>query len=130
MSPHVSNVVEADRLVATYPVATQALITAARATLRAAFPKATESADSKARLLCYSCGPGYKGVVATLILSKAAVKIGVPYGAQLADPSGLLAGQGKVHRHIAIDSPAQLKSRALESLLRAAFAAWEARSTA
>jgi len=120
---------EADQLVATYPAPTQALITAARAALLATFPKATESADAKARLLGYGYGPGYKGTVATLILSKTGVKIGVPYGAQLADPTGLLTGEGKVHRHIPIETAAQLSSPALKTLLKAAFSAWKARST-
>jgi len=129
MSPPSSDFTEPDQLVATYPASTQALITAARAALLAAFPKATESVDLKARLFGYSYGPGYKGTVATLILSKTGVKIGVPYGAQLADSAGLLTGQGKVHRHIAIETAAQLKSRALKTLLKSAFSAWEARST-
>jgi hypothetical protein len=39
-----------------------------------------------------------------------------------------LTGQGKVHRHIPIETEEQLKSRALGSLLRSAYDAWEARS--
>ena len=120
---------EADRLVAAYPAQTQALIAVARAALVTAFPGATETVDTKARMLGYGYGPGYKDTVATLILSKGGVKIGVPYGAQLADPAGLLTGQGKVHRHIPIEAEAQLKSRALEALLRAAYDAWKLRST-
>ena len=111
-----------------YPASTQALIGLARATLLAAFPNATESVDAKARVLGYGYGSGYKDTVATLILSKTGVKIGVPFGARLADPAGLLTGQGKVHRHIPIETEEQLKSRALESLLRSAYDAWEARS--
>jgi hypothetical protein len=91
-----SHSTEADRLVAADPASTQALITAARVALRAVFPDATESVDRKARVLGYCYGPGYTGTVATLILSKTGVKIGVPYGAQLPDPAGLLAGEGKV----------------------------------
>jgi hypothetical protein len=119
---------EPDQLLATYPASTQALIAAARSTLLTAFPQASETVDNKARLLGYSYGPGYKGTVATLTLSKNGVKIGVPFGAQLADPTGLLAGEGKVHRHIAIETVEQLKSRALKTLLNAALAAWKARS--
>ena len=122
-----SEAAEADQFLATYPASTQALINAARATLLTAFPKATESVDTKARVLGYSYGPGYKGTVATLILSKSGVKIGVPYGAQLDDPACLLTGQGKVHRHIPIETAAQLRSRALKILLRRALGAWAAR---
>jgi hypothetical protein len=119
---------EIERLVATYPASTQSLIDAARKTLRAAFPNAEESVDVKARLLGYGYGPGYKGTVATLILSKSGVKIGIPYGARLADPAGLLAGSGKVHRHISITDAAQLNSDALHDLLQATRSAWDARS--
>ena len=111
-----------------YPASTRALIALARATLLAALPNATESVDATARVLGYGYGPGYKDTVATLILSKTGVKIGIPFGARLADPEGLLTGQGKVHRHIPIETAAQLKSRALESLLRSAYGSWEARS--
>jgi hypothetical protein len=121
---------EVDRLVASYPDQTQALIDASRAKLRAVFPGVTESADRKARLLSYSYGAGYTGTVATLILSRSGVKIGIPYGAQLADPHGLLAGAGKVHRHVAIESPSQLRTRALTALLRATLAAWKTRTRA
>ncbi len=58
--------------------------------------------------LGYNYCRGYKGTVATLILSKTGVKIGVPYGASLPDAMHLLAGAGKVHRHVAITEAAQL----------------------
>jgi hypothetical protein len=58
--------------------------------LQGAFPGITETSDAQARLLGYSYGPGYKGTVATLILSKAGVKIGIPYGSSLPDPAHLL----------------------------------------
>jgi hypothetical protein len=48
----------------------------------------------------------------------------------MTDPAGLLTGQGKVHRHIPIETAAQLKSGALEILLMAAFNAWKARTGA
>lgn len=116
------------KLVAQYPAATQALIAAARRTLAKAFPKAEETADLEARLLSYSHGPGYKGVVATLILSQDAVKIGIPFGATLPDPARLLAGAGKVHRHVAIASAVDLERPALARLLAANLAAWGRRA--
>jgi hypothetical protein len=118
---------DADRLVARYEPQTQALIAAARATLLAAFPKAEESVDLQARLLGYAYGPGYKGTVATLILSKTGVKIGIPYGAALSDPEGLLTGAGRVHRHIAITHAAQLRAPATKAVLKAALTAWRTR---
>lgn len=40
-------------------------------------------------------------MVATLILSRGGVKLGLARGSELPDPKHLLAGSGKVHRHIA-----------------------------
>src|SRR5215831_20837563 len=95
--------------------------------LRVAFRGATETSDQRAHCLGYSYGPGYKGTVATLILSKTGVKIGIPYGSSLPDPTHLLAGEGKVHRHVAIKEPAELEVPALMALLKKAFSAWETR---
>ena len=119
---------EAELLVEQYDAGIQELINAARSTIRAAFPGAAEAADPKARLLGYSYGPGYKGMVATLILSKQGVKIGIPFGASLPDPAGLLAGEGKVHRHVAVTAPAQLKGAALKALLKKSLIAWRERT--
>lgn len=128
MEPQDANLAAVDALIELYDPQTQELINGARSVLRAAFPKVTETADPKARLLGYSYGPGYKGTVATLILSKSAVKIGIPFGATLADPKHLLSGAGKVHRHVPIARPAELKAPALRTLLKDAFTAWRARN--
>ena len=118
---------DVDHLVTQYEPQTQALITAAREALLAAFPQAEESADLQAHVLGYGYGPGYKGIIATLILSKTGVKIGIPYGAALADPEGLLTGAGKVHRHIAITGAKQLRAPATKAVLKAALSAWRSR---
>jgi hypothetical protein len=121
---------EVDTLVTQYAPDIQVLSAAARGTLAAAFPGAEETADEKARLIGYAYGSGYEGTVATLILSKAGVKIGIPYGAGLVDPAKLLAGAGNVHRHVAIATPDQLRAPALKALLRAAYGAWQVRTDA
>jgi hypothetical protein len=41
-----------DELVAQYPLAAQALIAESRRLIRTAFPGVTETADTKARLIC------------------------------------------------------------------------------
>ena len=96
-------------LIQSYDSDIQELIQTARRVLWDAFPDVTETADVKARLLGYSYGPGYKGMVATLILSKSGVKIGIPFGASFADPAHLLTGAGKVHRHVPITKQTELK---------------------
>src|SRR5215471_12597545 len=119
---------ETEMLIGQYEPEIQKLIHAARRTLRVAFRGATETSDPRARLLGYSYGSGYKGTVATLILSKTGVKIGIPYGSSLPDPAHLLAGEGKVHRHVAINGPAELKAPDLTALLQNALRAWETRT--
>src|SRR5215472_4958903 len=128
MKAHRAESAEADILIGQYDPEIQRLIHAARRTLRLAFPGATETSDPQAHLLGYGYGPGYKGTVATLILSKTGVKIGIPYGSSLPDPSHLLAGEGKVHRHVAIKHPAELQAPELSALLQRALEAWEART--
>ncbi|MDP9162057.1 MAG: hypothetical protein M3O09_17760 [Acidobacteriota bacterium] len=96
--------------------------------MKTAFPGVLETADAKGKLIAYSYGRGYKGVVATLILSKTELKIGIPFGATLTDPTGLLKGGGKVHRHVTIASLLDLAHADLSELLKANLNAWRRRS--
>jgi hypothetical protein len=128
MKPQRAEPPETDTLIGQYEPEIQRLIHAARRTMRVVFRGVTETSDPRAHLLGYSYGPGYKGTVATLILSKTGVKIGVPYGSSLPDPAHLLAGEGKVHRHVAIKDPAELKAPELIALLKKVLSAWETRT--
>lgn len=119
-----------DLLIDQYGPEIRKLIGFARRALQSAFPGCVETADSKARLIGYSYGPGYKGTVSTLSLSKTGVKIGIPFGASLKDPAHLLKGEGKVHRHVAVVEPADLQTPALKSLLRETLSAWKLRARA
>ena len=55
-----------------------------RGQVLATLPGATEIADAKARVIGYGYGAGYRGVVATIILSQKGVKLGLVNGAELA----------------------------------------------
>lgn len=101
---------------------------AARTLIGDICPKIEETVDVPAKIIGYGYGPGYKGTVFTLIMSKGSVKIGVVRGAELADPRGLLTGAGKVHRHIPLKTAAHLKQAGLKPLLKAALTAWKARN--
>ena len=118
----------AGKLLARYPPGVQALATAARRLIKRQLPRVTESADPSAGLLSYAYGPGYKGMVCTLILSKAGVKIGLVRGSELDDPRGLLEGTGKVHRYIAAKSAADLDRPGVTDLIAATHEAWKARA--
>ena len=117
-----------DELLARYPEQVRATASAARSFLKNALPDIAESVDESAKLLGYSYGPGYKGLVCTLILSQKEVKLGIFRGTELPDPKRLMKGAGKVHRHVPLRSAADLEQPGLKALLAAALAAWKARN--
>lgn len=121
---------EADTLLATCPDDVRALAAAARKALAKALPGSAERVDKPAKMLAYSYGPGYKGLVCTLFVSKAGVKIGIFRGGELPDPARLLEGAGKVHKHVPLRTAADLDRPELKALLAAALAAWRERAAA
>jgi hypothetical protein len=50
----------------------QTLANSARRLVRRLLPRAAETVDRSSEIVAYSYGPGYEGMVCTLILSKAA----------------------------------------------------------
>jgi hypothetical protein len=118
---------EWDRLLNAYPAAVQQTAQAARGRILAAAPGLDETVDAKSRVIGYGFGPGYAGLVCTIILSKTGVKLGLVGGAMLDDPQHLLTGSGKVHRYVAAESEADLKKPAVTALIKSAVAAWQLR---
>jgi hypothetical protein len=112
----------------TYPPAVVATATALRAVILATLPKVEETVDRSGRIVAYGYGPGYRGMVCTIIPSKGGVKLGVVNGASLPDPDRLLGGTGKVHRHVVLMTPADVEEASVGRLLKAALAAWKART--
>src|SRR3954470_21454377 len=100
-----TNAAEAEAIFARFPPAVGEIARAARALLLARLPEAEEQPDAAANVVGYGYGPGYKGLIATIILSKGGVKLGFTKGAGLPDPHGLLEGSGKVHRYFVLASP-------------------------
>jgi hypothetical protein len=88
----------------------------------------TETLDGSANLFGYGYGPGYKGLVCTLLLSKTGVKLGISRGSELSDPKDLMQGSGKVHRHVQLRTRDDLNQPGLKPLLKAALAAWKKRN--
>jgi hypothetical protein len=115
-----------DELLARYPEQVRETASAARSFLKKALPDIAESVDESAKLLGFSYGPGYKGLVCTLILSQKEVKLGIFRGTELPDPKRLMTGAGKVHRHVPLRSAADVEQPGLKALLAAALAAWKA----
>jgi hypothetical protein len=119
---------EIKRCVATYAPQVQDLVLAAREFLATTLAGSEETLDESARLMGYGYGPGYKGLVCTLLFSKSGAKIGIVNGAALPDPKHLMQGAGKVHRHVPLRTAADLKQPGLTPLLKAALAAWKDRN--
>jgi len=119
---------EVEALLSKYPREVREVVAAARAYLKRVLPDIDESVDRSTGLIGYSYGPGYKGLVCTLILSRTGVKLGIVRGAELPDPKGLMAGRGKVHRHVQLSSVADLKRSGLMPLLKRALRAWRTRA--
>ena len=110
-----------------YPAPVAETAQAVRAAILSALPNAEETVDARDRVVGYGFGPGYAGVVCTIIMSKTGVKLGVVNGATLPDPAGLLEGAGKRHKYVAVQDAKAAKNPALKALLKRAHAAWKKR---
>ena len=119
-----------DAFLSVYPQRVREIASAARRLLRGMLPGIAETVDESAKLLGYSYGPGYKGLLFTLIMSQTGVKLGIFRGAELADPKRLMSGAGKVHRHVQLRSADDVERPELKRLLKTALAAWRRRSAA
>ena len=73
-------------LLARYPPDVQALAARTRELILESLPAVEETVDTSARLIAYGYGPGYKGMVCTLIPSQKGVKLGIYCGSELPDP--------------------------------------------
>ena len=127
-SRSVTTTAEWDRLLINYPAEVQQTALAARGRILAAAPGLDETVDAKSRVIGYGFGPGYAGLVCTIILSRTGVKLGLVGGATLTDPEHLLAGSGKVHRYVMAETPADIENPAVTALVKSAVAAWKSRS--
>ena len=72
-------------------------------------------------------GPGYKGLIFVIMPQKQWITFGISHAATLPDPSKLLEGKGKVHRHIKLRSRAEVEAPAVRQLVDAALLARAAR---
>ena len=117
-------------LLAEFPEQTQAVASELRGMVRALVPDARESVDRPARMIAYSYGNRLVDLVFTVFPSKKGVKLGIPRGASLPDPHGLLAGEGKVSRHLAFITAADLRRSGVKTLMRSAVTAWKRQAKA
>jgi hypothetical protein len=114
----------------TYPDIVQDLARRLDKVIISTIPGVREEFDRSARVIGYGLGPGYAGVICTIILSKKGVKLGIVRGAQLSNSHRLLEGSGKLHRHVVFEQPSDFERPGLQALLETAFAAWQKRTAA
>ena len=110
-----------------YPGSVPRLARRLRHLIRSELPGAQEEIDRSSGVVGYGYGPGYKGVICTIILSKAGVKLGIAGGAAMVDPTKLLEGAGKRHRHVAFRLASDFQRSGIRDLLRTALRRYRAR---
>lgn len=88
--------------------------------LHRVFPDAVITADADS--IGFGTGPGYKYLIFSLLPYRRHVTLGFARGTELPDPSRLLEGAGKVHRHVKIREEADLRRPELADLFTAALA--------
>ena len=82
-----------------------------------------EQPDATANIIGFTYGTGYKDLICTIIPSKKGIKLGFYKGSELSDPAKLLAGSGKVHKFVQIDSEKDISNPALKKLISEAIKA-------
>lgn len=80
-------------------------------------PNSQQELDIPAKMLAFSYGPGYKGMVCVLLPSQKGLKLSFSKGAELSNKHGLLTGTGKKTRYVEI-SKTILKKKELRELIR------------
>jgi hypothetical protein len=118
----------AEEVLESYSSDVQVLADKARRLLLKLLSEAEETVDPTASVLSYGYGPGYRGMICTLLLSKSGVKIGFVNGADLPDPTRLLEGSGKKHKYIQLNTASDLDRSGVKQLVEAARAAWQQRN--
>jgi hypothetical protein len=110
---------EVKEFLPSYPPEVQAIARKLRAMVLRVVPEALEQVDKPAKMLAYGRSATYKGMVAVIMPQKTWVNLGLPRGATLPDPAGLLEGTGKRARHVKVRSLEAAEALALRALVEA-----------
>lgn len=89
-----------------------------RALIREVFPRVVEVPWPRQRVVGYGVGPKKMSEhFCYIAFHSGHVNLGFNYGSELDDPEQLLAGPGKLLRHVKITTPADLSRRGLRQLI-------------
>ncbi|MDR0802815.1 hypothetical protein [Fluviicola sp.] len=102
-----------------YPQTVQELFLETLDLLDRELPNSQQELDIPAKMLAFSYGPGYKGMICVLFPSQKGVKLSFSKGAELAKKHPLLTGSGKKTRYVEI-TKALLKKKELIEIIRSA----------
>lgn len=98
-----------------------------REVVLASLPGITEQVDIPAKMIAYCYGQKYAELVCTIIPSQKGLKLGFNKGTELPDPDRILEGTAKISRYVVIKSAEDINSKAVKTLLSAAFSAYKER---
>lgn len=102
-----------------YPLPVRELFLETQHLLEQELPNSQQELDIPAKMLAFSYGIGYKGMVCVLLPSQKGVKLSFSKGAELSNKHGLLEGPGKKTRYVEL-SKSLLKKPELLELIRSA----------
>jgi hypothetical protein len=92
----------------------------------AIFPKAVVTVEEQnprfGPTIGFGTTTGYKGLRFTITPQRTHVTLGIAHGADLPDPSGLMKGTGKVHRHVELRQLQDVDRPQLRELMAEAMA--------
>ncbi|SCG47506.1 protein of unknown function (DU1801) [Micromonospora echinaurantiaca] len=111
---------DAERLLAAREPRVAELARSLSALILAVYPEAVVTVDGGD--IGFGSGTGYTGLVFVVTPHIRHVNLGIAGGATLPDPAGLMAGTGKVHRHVQIRHADDLARPELRELMVAALA--------
>ncbi|WP_343631012.1 hypothetical protein [Fluviicola sp.] len=100
-----------------YPPAVRELFLETQFLLEKELPNSQQELDIPAKMLAFSYGPGYKGMICVLFPSQKGVKLSFSKGAELSKKHKLLEGDGKKTRYVEM-SKALLKKPELLEIIR------------
>lgn len=95
---------------------------AARRMVLTEIPSASETVNDVGYTVtnAFTFSGRFKEAFCYVVAGKATVNIGFPHGTELPDPEKRLTGTGKFHRHVRINSKADLEDPAIHSLIHIA----------
>ncbi len=95
---------------------------AARRMVLTEIPSASETVNDVGYTVtnAFTFSGRFKEAFCYVVAGRATVNIGFPHGTELPDPEKRLGGTGKFHRHIRINSKADLEDPAVRSLIHIA----------